>query len=394
MRPSAHAPRPQAGPAAPAAPAPGGSRRLGARLALPGLLLALLPGLAPAVLPHVQAAARFTPVAPIKLAAAGFSGAQPGTSNITPGSDAAQQQALAQLRSRAAGKGAGPAAQREAQWVMGLLALHGIAMAQDGPQARQWFERAQRAGHPLASAGLAWCHIDGCGQPPDPPAARPWIAQLAKVDAPRAQYLQWLLAQRMAPLAADGQEPAGDASAALPTPDLALLERAAQAGSPGAQLELGLALIAQNQPQAALGQFRAASPRSPNAGANAQLLDERLQASGQVTVQRIQPPVTAEQRWQLAQRYHRGEGVPANYTEAMRLYQQAAASGHAAARRMLELIYSRPAPGGNVDIAWMQQLSRIDPLTLQPITPAGPAPYRHDPTPLFDLLPAAWRPRA
>ena len=400
MRPSAHATRPQAGPAAcaalPASPT-GGRRRLPARLALPGLLLALLPGMAPAVLPHVQAAARFTPVAPIKMAAASFSGTQPGTSNITAASDAGQQRALAQLRSRAEGKSGSPAAQREAQWVMGLLALHGIAMAQDGPQARQWFERAQRAGHTLASAGLAWCQIDGCGQPPNPPAARPWIAQLAKVDAPRAQYLQWLLAQRMAPLSADGQETAGDAPAAA-TPDLALLQRAAQSGSPGAQLELGLALIAQNQPEAALRQFRDASPRSANAMANAQLLGERMQSSGQgsgqISVERIEPPATAQQQWQLAQRYHRGEGVPANYTEAMRLYQQAAASGHRAARRMLELIYSRPAPGGNVDIAWMQQLSRIDPLTLQPIALAGPAPYRHDPTPLFDLLPAPWRPRA
>lgn len=393
MRPSAHATRPQAGPAASAASQPSGRRRLPARLALPGLLLALLPGMAPAMLPHVQAAARFTPVAPIRLAAASFSGTQPGTSNITPASDASQQRALAQLRSRAEGKSGNAAAQREAQWVMGLLALHGIAMAQDGPQARQWFERAQRAGHPLASAGLAWCQIDGCGQPPNPPAARPWIERLAKVDAARAQYLQWLLAQRLSPLSSDGQEQPGDASAPASTPDLALLQRAAQAGSPGAQLELGLALVAQNQPEAALRQFRDASPRSLNATANAQLLGERLQSSGQVSVERIEPPATAQQQWQLAQRYHRGEGVPANYTEAMRLYQQAAASGHRAARRMLELIYSRPAPGGNVDIAWMQQLSRIDPLTLQPIALAGPAPYRHDPTPLFDLLPAPWRPR-
>ncbi len=394
MLPSAHAPRP--GPAARAAPARAAGRRRGSRTVLPALLLSLLPGLAPAMLPHVEAAARFTPVTPIKVAAAGLTGGQPGTSNIAATSEPAQQRALAQLRSRAQGKGVGPAAQREAQWVMGLLALHGIAMAQDGPQARQWFERAQRAGHPLASAGLAWCDIDGCGQPPDPPAARPWIAQLAKTDAARAQYLQWLVSQRMAPLPTAGPGnpqdiPATDAELA---PGLAQLQRAAQAGSPGAQLELGLALLAGNQPEAALRQFRAAAPHSPNAAANAQLLGDRMQAFGQSPALQPQQPASAQQQWQQAQRYHRGEGVPANYTEAMRLYQQAAVNGHPAARRMLELIYSRPAPGGNVDIAWMQQLSRIDPLTLQPITPASPAPYRRDPTPLFDLLPPAWRPRS
>lgn len=381
-------------------------------------LLALLPGMAAAVPPHVQAAARFTPVAPIRVATVSLSGSQPGTSNISPNPDTAQQRALAQLRNRAEGRGASAATQREAQWVMGLLALHGIAMAQDGPQARQWFERAQRAGHPLASAGLAWCALDGCGQPPDPPAARPWIEQLAGTDPARAQYLQWLLARRLAPLST--QEQADDVSAATATPDQALLQRAARSGSPGAQLEWGLALLAQGEPEAALRQFRAASARSPGAAANAQMLGERLRATGQQVSARstfsvpvppgpqkalgtqqlrgspneqdiqVRQPGTAQQQWEQAQRYHRGEGVPANYTEALRLYQQAAAQGHAAARRMLELIYSRPAPGGSVDIGWMQQLSRIDPMTLQPMAPISPVPYRRDPSPLVDLIPAPW----
>jgi TPR repeat protein len=382
------------------------------------VLLALLSGLASAMPPHVQAAARFTPVAPIRVAVASFSGSQPGTSNVTTASDTAQQRALAQLRSRAEGRGVSVATQREAQWLMGLLALHGIAMPQDGPQARQWFERAQRSGHPLASAGLAWCAMDGCGQPPDPPAARPWIAQLAKSDPARALYLEWLLARRLAPLST--AEPAGEAAAGDATPDPALLQRAARAGNPGAQLEWGLALLTEGESEAALRQFRAASARLPSAAANARMLADRLQASGQMVSDRattripsppgpygpqdaqemrgapseqdiqVRQPATARQQWEQAQRYHRGEGVPANYTEALRLYQQAAAQGLVAARRMLELIYSRPAPGGNVDIGWMQQLSRIDPMTLQPVAPISPAPYRRDPTPLVDLVPSPW----
>ena len=391
--------------------------RLTARLVLPGLLV-VLPGLAPAVLPHVQAAARFTPVMPIRVATASVYGSQPGTSNINSTSDTAQQRALSQLRSRAEGKGVSPATQREAQWVMGLLALHGIAMGQDGPQARTWFERAQRAGHPLASAGLGWCAMDGCGQPPDPPAARPWIAQLAKTDPARAQYLEWLLARRLAPLST--AEPVGETLTVAGTPDQELLQRAARSGSPGAQLEWGLALLAQDEPEAALRQFRAAAPRSSSAAANAQMLGDRMRPAGQLVSaqgtsappaaqgpQRLQrtpelrgspseqdiqvrQPVTAQQQWEQAQRYHRGEGVPANYTEALRLYQQAASHGHVASRRMLELIYSRPAQGGGVDIGWMQQLARIDPMTMQPMAPISPAPYRRDPTPLFDMVPAPW----
>uniref|UniRef100_UPI0035A0BC04 tetratricopeptide repeat protein n=1 Tax=Delftia acidovorans TaxID=80866 RepID=UPI0035A0BC04 len=280
--------------------------RLTARLVLPGLLV-VLPGLAPAVLPHVQAAARFTPVMPIRVATASVYGSQPGTSNITSNSDTAQQRALSQLRSRAEGKGVSPATQREAQWVMGLLALHGIAMAQDGPQARTWFERAQRAGHPLASAGLAWCAMDGCGQPPDPPAARPWIAQLAKTDPARAQYLEWLLARRLAPLST--AEPVGEALTVAGTPDQELLQRAARSGSPGAQLEWGLALLAQDEPEAALRQFRAAAARSSSAATNAQMLGERLRPAGQlVSAQGSSTP--AAQGPQAMQRTPQLSGAP------------------------------------------------------------------------------------
>ncbi|MPT06483.1 MAG: hypothetical protein E2582_20015, partial [Delftia sp.] len=102
--------------------------RLSVRLVLAGLLV-LPPGVTPAMPAHVQAAARFTPVAPIRVATTGLFSAQPGTSNISSTSDTAQQRALSQLRSRAEGKGVSLATQREAQWVMGLLALHGIAMA-------------------------------------------------------------------------------------------------------------------------------------------------------------------------------------------------------------------------------------------------------------------------
>jgi TPR repeat protein len=106
-------------------------------------------------------------------------------------------------------------------------------------------------------------------------------------------------------------------------------------------------------------------------------------------------PQAADEWLAQARRYHRGDGVPSNYTEAIRLYQIAAASGSRPAKRMLELIYSRPAPGGTIDVAWMRQLATMEVspegsvLTLQ--APPTPQLFVRDPTPLFVLIPQEWR---
>ena len=330
----------------------------------------------------------------------GKTGGKPGASDDLPSlRGSPQQRGIAQLI-YSANESSNPVTRRNAQWTLGLLALHGIGMPADGTKALQWFARAQRSGHPMASAGLAWCAIDGCGQPPNPPAARPWIAQLSKVDAPRAQYFNWLLAKQLAPLALAQPSNAGQddmvseaAQDSNAIPEQALLQRAAQAGSPNAQLELGLALLAQGKTQAALHQFEAAAPRSQSAAINARLLKERMQASAESKKVDSSESFSAQQQWIQAQRYHKGQGVPANYTEALRLYQQAAANGHVGARRMLELIYSRPNPNGSINIGWMQEVANIDPITQTMViaSTAGPSPYRRDPSPLYDLIPASWR---
>ena len=96
-----------------------------------------------------------------------------------------------------------------------------------------------------------------------------------------------------------------------------------------------------------------------------------------------------------ALRYHRGDGVPSNYTEALRLYQVAAANGSKPAQRMLERIYSRPAADGSVDIAWMQQLANLDVTREGAVLPTLSAPspqlFVRDPTPLYDMIPPPWR---
>lgn len=294
--------------------------------------------------------------------------------------------ALQQLRAQAEGAGAPgkgePAARRQAQrdaaWLLGLLSLHGAGTPLDPAAARRWFQRAQELGHPLAPAGLAWCALDGCGEAPQPIAAAPWIAQLRRADSARASYLEWLRGRQLAPL-----------SGSRPTAADAMLARAAAAGNAAAQVEYGLALLEGDQRDAALRQFRQAAARSPAAAANAQWLQGSVGAGAPA-----QDADAGAQWLAQARRYHRGEGVPANYTEALRLYQRAANAGSPQARRMLQTIYSRPAPGGAVDIGWMQQLARLDLDALgqaQPAALAAAHAFARDPTPLYDLVPAQWR---
>lgn len=302
------------------------------------------------------------------------------TAPALSGTGSPQSQALEQLRGQANATRQGKAAQRDAAWMLGLVLLHGAGTPADAAAAHQWFKRAHELGHPLAAAGLAWCAIDGCSGPPQPIAAAPWIAQLRRTDPARAMYFEWLRAKYMAPLQRSSRAPAPDS----------LLARAAASGNPAAQVEYGLALLEHGQRSAALRLFRQAAARSPAAAANA----EWLQAGESVNTSMNQNLDQSAQWLAQARRYHRGDGVPANYAEALRLYQRAANAGNAEARRMLQTIYSRPGPGGGIDIAWMQQLARLNldaAGQAVPGTLAGVHAFARDPTPLYDLLPQPWR---
>lgn len=125
---------------------------------------------------------------------------------------------------------------------------------------------------------------------------------------------------------------------------------------------------------------------------NAALVRERLQA--QRDAARAEP-MGAEALLAAARRSHRGEGVPANYVEAIRLYQLAKLRGSVEAQKMLALIYSRPSTTGELDVAWMQQLAYLDLSgdTPRPASPTASRSLQREPSPLVDLLPTAWRER-
>jgi TPR repeat protein len=278
----------------------------------------------------------------------------------------------------------------EAAWWLGLIYLHGAGTSLDPVQAQQWFSKAQRLGHPMAAAGLALCAIEGCSGAPSMAEARTWIAELRRTSTPRALYLEWLVESHTAPLTLKTPTEPGT-SMLVELPARELLIRAATLDDPQARIELGLDFAAAQKWQAALEQFRAAAPRSGTADANAASVRDIL------SLKKAAPVATA--RWHAtllaAKRQHRSASGPANYQEALRLYQQAEAEGSVEATRMLALIFSRPAATGDIDIAWMRQLAYIDLATSTPTlgSPTSVRLLKRDPTPLFDLMPRIWRER-
>lgn len=282
----------------------------------------------------------------------------------------------------------------DAAWLLGLLALHGLAMPADPAQAQHWFERAQMLSYPLAPAGLAWCQLSGCVGVPNPSAAMHWIALLNRIEPGLAKYLEWHAAKAQAPLTAPQlTSPEKYPGSAIPIEANSkltrLLKQAARAGNAQASNELGLQYIASGNLEKALAQFQSASAKSEAAAANAILLTKRIQSD---TNSRTSSANNRASDWYIkAQRYHRGDGVPANYTEAVRLYQVAASRGDPQARKMLELIFSRPLQDGGIDIAWMQQLASLNMGIDSPSIGVPPKGWQREPSPLYDLVPLQWR---
>jgi TPR repeat protein len=258
-------------------------------------------------------------------------------------------------------------------------------------QAQLLIERAVTLGARQALAGMAWCAIEGCATIPDPAKAGQWTTPLRAVNRPLSLYLEWLAQDRLTPLrTATLDLQTSDREPALTAPKL--LRSAAQAGNIHALIELGLNAVAAQQPGKALKYFQQAAGDSDVAAANAAIVAQgmRPQAVAESDASKIPLELLTQ-----AQRFHRGDGVSVNYSEAIRLYRLAAAKGSTEAERMLALIYSRPLVNGGVDIAWISQLSALD---LSRTTPSlrvktSPRQLQRERSALIDLLPAKWRAR-
>jgi TPR repeat protein len=365
-------------------------RRAFASLLLSALVpLALATGPVPAAAPINAEPIEATPIeaAPIHAEPIEVTPLDQTPIRLPDALDAAALSELDALRRVATGR---TRAAGQAAWHLGLIHLHGAGVPQDSDEAQKWFERAVQQTARIALAGLAWCEIDGCQGAANPAAARKWLTPLRRTHLPRAQYLEWLVAARLAPLRL--ARPGVDTYAideTLPARDLLL--RAARAGDVHALIELGMESVAAGRDTEALQYFRAAAPKSVVAGTNAAIVADTLnvQPKSQTDTSRLTLELLTQ-----ARRYHRGEGIPANYTEAIRYYRLAEARGSTEARRMLALIFSRPLVNGGLDVAWIKQLGELD---LSQETPSrrtsGQRQLQREATPLIDYLPEVWRSR-
>lgn len=277
----------------------------------------------------------------------------------------------------------------QAAWTLGLIYLHGTGVRQDTALAQRRFEQAARFGRePWAYAGLAWCHLEGCAGPPDPKAAVRAIEQLRAHHRARADFLQWVLIMRQTPLQV--AKPGMNQDQVLELPNRQLLEKAAAAGDVHANIELGMDAVSNERFEQAEQYFLRASPQSQAAQANLQQLAAR--GSSPIKAQQ-KTSASVVEALTTARKYHRGQGVTSNFTEAIRFYRLADQRGSVEARRMLAMIYSRPAPGGGIDPGWMQQLANVDVGTTIPMMGVlGTTHLLHrEPSPLYDLIPAFWR---
>ena len=289
----------------------------------------------------------------------------------------------------------------QAAWQLGLIHLHGAGVPSDRVQAQLWFEQAAQYLNwaPLAPAGLAWCQMSGCLAAPDPDKAELALHALHAGAPARASYLGWLLAQQTAQVAValpGGSGPGspiktGTTASALPaTARDELLQAAARQGDAQARVELGIRAATANRLDEASRWFQSVASQSRAARINLERLHLWRQAAHTPTL-----PVrhgAGAAAFDKAQRLHRGLGGPPNYAQAIELYRQAAQQGHAPAKAMLALIFSRPGPGGELNVAWMQQVAQVNVHTALPqVTPEPSLHLVRDPTPLFDLMAPFWQ---
>ena len=265
---------------------------------------------------------------------------------------------------------------------LGLLYYHGISLPHDAARAQDLFARARQRGNRRAVIALAWCLLEGCAGPRDVEGAGRLLPEVRRADAGRADYFEYLSLAQLQGATPDDLARAGRA-----------LARAVQAGDPYAMNERALALVREGRHPAALEMLRrAASEGSRVAGRNAERVAHLQARQAQPAGAQAAEGSGADALFAQGQRFHRGDGVPADYAMAIRQYRAAAAAGSEPAKRMLALIFSRPAADGSLDATWMRQLANLDPSRpSSTLAPTLSLAFEAEPSAIFDLIPARFR---
>jgi uncharacterized protein len=212
--------------------------------------------------------------------------------------------------------------------------------------AARWFQEAATGGEMRAQIALGYLQSRGLGLTRDPASGMRRLQQASVAGYARADYIISLL---------QNNDRRTDVRLRMES----LRASAARRGDAVAQNAMGVNYQLQgDRSTAEMWYRRAAEHGSESAVRNLAGLARSEVRQGQVakTVQSAEAG-DAGSLFELARRYHRGDGVPLDYMRAIQLYRAASAQGSEQARRMIGLIQSRTDVSGNIDPTWMRQLA-------------------------------------
>lgn len=217
---------------------------------------------------------------------------------------------------------------------------------QNMASARKWFNLAAEAEDPRALMALGYLISLSYGGTRDLVEGKELLQRSALRGMPRATYILSVLEAKV-----PGSRKRAEARR--------LLTLAAQAGDYVAQNALGIEYELDGDVRNARVWYTAAvAGGSVVAEGNLVRLDNASRSGKRAQFDRLRDGVADGDPslvYELAVRYHKGDGVPRDLNEALRLYRQAAGLGHRGAEEILSLILSKPATeaGQSFSPAWM-----------------------------------------
>ena len=217
---------------------------------------------------------------------------------------------------------------------------------QNMASARKWFTLAADAEDPRALMGLGYLISLSYGGTRDLVEGKELLQRAALRGLPRATYILSVLEAKV-----PGSRKRAEARR--------LLTLAAQAGDYVAQNALGIEYELDGDVRNARIWYTAAiAGGSGLAEGNLIRLENATRSGRRAQFDKLRDGVADGDPslvYELAVRYHKGDGVPRDLNEALRLYRQAAGLGHRGAEEILSLIVSKPPAeaGQSFSPAWM-----------------------------------------
>lgn len=217
---------------------------------------------------------------------------------------------------------------------------------QNMASARKWFTLAADEEDPRALMALGYLISLSYGGTRDLVEGKELLQRAALRGLPRATYILSVLEAKV-----PGSRKRAEARR--------LLTLAAQAGDYVAQNALGIEYELDGDVRNARVWYAAAvAAGSTLAQGNLARLDNATRSGRRAQFDRLRDGVADGDPslvYELAVRYHKGDGVPRDLNEALRLYRQAAGLGHRGAEEILSLILSKPPTeaGQSFSPAWM-----------------------------------------